>query len=174
MAQTNGIPAARRALFALPAVTGAGPGNAGPEPVTGPVTPFSASASITGNTGVVVPMTLPERSRHAVAHWAGTAANGAGQLWLHPGRLVHGFYNGKPGSLAEHRAYVKSREWVPPELGGKAATVIAFAGIIYHLLIARPLKAAALTVSASADRPLRLAGLTAFLGIAFLLLPHYL
>ncbi len=142
--------------------------------VTGAVTAPAGSGETPVAAGAVVPMRASERAGNAVRHWAGTAASGAGQLWLHPGRLVHGLYTGKPGSLAEHRAYVKSRAWVPPELDGKAASFIAVAGIVYHLLIARPLKAAALTVSASADRPLRLAGLTAFLTVAFLLLSHYL
>ena len=42
--------------------------------------------------------------------------------------------------MAEHRAYIKSRAWVPPELAGKPAAVIAAAGIVYHLTVARPLK----------------------------------
>jgi hypothetical protein len=183
MAQDHAAP---RMLFALPTVTGPGNSNGPVPPVTVPVT---LAGSVTGNAGEhaagavtepmetlgsAVPMTAPERARLAVTHWGGTAATGAGQMWLHPGRLVHGLYNGKPGSLAEHRAYVKSREWVPPELDGKAAAFIAVTGIAYHLLIARPLKAGALTVSASADRPLRLAGLIAFLAVAFFLLANYL
>jgi hypothetical protein len=185
MAQDHAAP---RVLFALPAVTGTGNGPV--PPVTGPVTvPVTLADGVTGNAGEhadgavtepmealssAVPLTAPERARLAVTHWGGTAATGAGQMWLHPGRLVHGLYTGKPGSLAEHRAYVKSREWVPPELDGKAAAFIAATGIAYHLLIARPLKAGALIVSASADRPLRLAGLVAFLTVAFFLLANYL
>jgi hypothetical protein len=107
-------------------------------------------------------MSVPERTRLAVAGWAGTAAEGAGQLWLHPDRVIHSLWHGKPASMAEHRAYMKSRAWVPPELTGKPAAVIAWAGILYHLLIARPLKAVARTVDVAADRPLRLLMLIVF------------
>jgi hypothetical protein len=94
-------------------------------------------------------------------------------LWLNPGRLGHTLWTGKPGSMAEHRAYMKSRAWVPPDLDGKPAAFIAGAGVGYHLLIARPLKAACLTVSASADRPLRLTGLVVLLIVfAVFVLPH--
>ena len=77
-------------------------------------------------------------------------------------RSLYVLWQGKPGSMAEHRAYVKSRAWVPPELTGKPATVIARAGILYHLLIARPLKVVARTIDAAADRPLRLLMLIVF------------
>ena len=135
--------------------TGAAPAVSVVPDAGGDTTPASVSAS----GAEVVPLSPAERTRLVVTHWAGLAGNGAGQLWLNPGRLGHSLYNGKPGSLAEHRAYMKSRAWVPPELDGKPATFIAGAGIGYHLLVARPLKAAALTVSAAADRPLRLTGL---------------
>ena len=55
MAQSNGTPVTRRALFALPAVTEPVPGNAGQcpvtEPVTGPVTLPLTPLTVTGNTG---------------------------------------------------------------------------------------------------------------------------
>ena len=146
MAQSNGTPAGRPPLFALPAVTGPVSRNADQEAVTEPVTPPVTlpltPLSVTGNTGepvtepaagnAVVPLTPAERTRLAVTHWASTAANGAGQLWLNPGRLGHTLYAGKPGSLAEHRAYIKSRAWVPPELDGKAAKVIGGAGVVFY------------------------------------------
>ena len=145
-------------------VPGAGGDTAG-----GGTAPLPVSASGTE----VVPLTPVERTRLAVAHWAEIAANGAGQLWLNPGRLGHTLWTGKPGSMAEHREYVKSRAWVPPELDGKPAAFIAGAGVGYHLLIAKPLKAAALTVSAAADRPLRLTGLVVGLIIlTVFVLPH--
>jgi hypothetical protein len=129
---------------------------------------------VPGGTGTeVVPLTPAERAHLAARHWAELAANGAGQLWLHPDRLGHSLYHGKPGSLAEHRAYIKSREWVPPDLDGKSAKFIGGSGVVYHLLIARPLKAACLTVSAAADKPLRLAGLIALVLIfALAVVPH--
>lgn len=184
MAQHN--PAAPR-LFALPAATGADPGNADPgsvtQPVTGPVTLPLTSVTVTSNTAgtdahpeatvAVVPLTVPERASLAVTHWGSTAANGAGQLWLNPGRILHALWYGRPETMAEHRAYIKSRAWVPKELGGKSRKVVVFLGVAYHLLIARPIKAAARTVDASAERPLRLLMLTAFVSVfAVAVLPH--
>jgi hypothetical protein len=156
MAQSNAVPVPR-VLAVVRDGTGAVPGLS-TEPV-----PVPAAG---------VPMTVPERGRLAVAHWAGTAANGAGQLWLHPGRVLHVLWHGKPESMAEHRAYVKSRAWVPPELTGKPAAVIAVAGILYHLLIARPVKAAARIADASAERPLRMIMLAAFITALAFILPH--
>ena len=74
-------------------VPGAGGDTAGGD--TAPL-PVSASGA------EVVPLTPAEHSRLAVAHWAEIAANGAGQLWLHPGRLGHTLWTGRPGSMAEH------------------------------------------------------------------------
>jgi len=115
-------------------------------------------------------MSVPERCRLAVTHWAGTVASTAGQLWLHRGRVLYVLWHGKPESMAEHRAYVKSRAWVPQDLTGKPATVITVAGIIYHLLIGRPLKAAARIIDAAAERPLRLLMLAAFVSVLALIL----
>ena len=157
MAQSN--PAAPRAPFLLR--PGTGETVPGPEPAT---VPLARDAGTGPGTAVPapVPMSVPERARLAVNRWAGTVANGAGQLWLHPDRVLYVLWHGKPGSMAEHRAYVKSRAWVPAELSGKPAAVIAVAGIVYHLIIARPLKAIARTVDAAAERPLRLLGLVVF------------
>lgn len=171
MAQST--PAPRRALFVLRGGTDAVPAA---EPATVPLVrdvPASPGTEPVPVPPAVVPMTVPERAALAGKHWASTAANGAGQLWLHPDRLGHSLYHGKPGSLAEHRAYIKSREWVPPDLDGKAAKFIGGSGVVYHLLIARPLKAACLMVSAAAERPLRLAGLIALvLVFAIAVVPH--
>src|ERR1700678_422916 len=112
MAQNHAAPAASRALAVVRAGTDAVPESG--QPVLNAGTGTSTEAVPVP--ADVVALTVPERTRLAGAHWGGAAANGAGQLWLHPGRLVHVLYTGKPGSLAEHRAYVKSREWVPPEL----------------------------------------------------------
>ena len=120
----------------------------------------------------VVPLSPRERAGRAGRHWAVTAAEGAGQLWLHPGRVLHALWHGKPESMAEHRAYVKSRAWVPQELSGKWASVIAVAGITYHLAIARPVKAVARIVDAAAERPLRLILLAAFISVLVLIVPH--
>jgi hypothetical protein len=123
----------------------------------GDIKPGTAPIPVSVPGAEVVPLSPAERTRLAAAHWAGIAANGAGQLWLHPGRVVYVLWHGKPESMAEHRAYVKSREWVPEELRGhRPGGFIAAAGIVYHLAIARPVKAAARIVDAAAERPLRL------------------
>jgi len=96
------------------------------------------------------------------------------ELWLHPDRLLYVLWHGKPGSMAEHRAYMKSRAWVPPGLGGGAEKAVIGAGLLYHLIVARPLKAAAKTVDAAADRPLRLLCVAALLLAAFLIASGYL
>jgi len=186
MAPGNSTPVTRPALVVVPAVTGPGSGNTPSPAQAGPVTqagntgervtePTAGNAAAVTAApvaaGAVVPMTLPERGRHAVAHWAGIAAEGAGRLWLHPGRVLYVLWHGKPESMAEHRAYVKSRAWVPPELAGKPAAVITAAGIIYHLLVARPVKCAARIVDGAADRPLRLFMLAVFvIPLVFVLL----
>jgi hypothetical protein len=189
MAQSNGTPAGRPPLFALPAVTGSVSRNAGRRPVTEPVTPPVTlpltPLTVTGNAveGVtdlaasntsgaeVVPLTPAERTRLTVTHWASTAANGAGRLWLDPGRLGHSLYHGKPGSLAEHRAYIKSRAWVPPELDGKAAKVTAGAGVVFYT-IAGIFQIPLLILYAALDRALRLVGLVMLLIFISTVIPH--
>jgi hypothetical protein len=117
-------------------------------------------------------MTPAERTRLAVAHWAGLAANGAGQLWLNPGRLGHTLYHGKPSSMAEHVAYVKSRAWVPPELDGKPAAFIAVTGIVLYS-IAGILQVPLLILKAALDRMLRFTGLAVLLIVlAVFVVPH--
>src|ERR1035441_1831287 len=116
MAQSN--PAAPRAPLTL--IPGTGETVPGPEPAT---VPLAQDAGTGPGTAVPVPaapvpMSVPERARLAVTRWAGTVANGAGQLWLHPDRVLYVLWQGKPGSMAEHRAYVKSRAVQPAELSG--------------------------------------------------------
>ena len=183
MAQSDSTPATRRALFALPAVTEPVTGNAGQpavtEPVTGPVTPLT----VTGNTGgpvtetlagnaEVVPLTPVEHGRLAVAHWVSTAANGAGQLWLNPGRLGHTLWMGRPGSMAEHWGYIKAHPWVPPELDGKAAKVLTVAGVVLYS-IAAIAQIPLLILYAALDGILRLTGLGVLLiTLAVFVVPH--
>jgi hypothetical protein len=121
----------------------------------------------------VVPLTPAERTRLTVTHWAGTAANGAGQLWLHPGRVGHALYHGKPDSMAERRVYVKSRAWVPPELKDDlSGKLIAAEGIAFHW-VAGLIQALLLILYAALDRQLRLAGLIAgILVFVLVVLPH--
>jgi hypothetical protein len=100
----------------------------------------------------------------SAARRAGSAvAKAAGELWLHPDRLVHSLLHGRPESVAEHFAYMKSRAWVPEELEGRKAAFIAWAGIAYHVIVAWPLMtactaliSAATALRAAAVRPLSL------------------
>jgi hypothetical protein len=143
-------------------------------PVPGGTVPPSSAAPEPGTSAALVPgasaapLTVADRAGGAARRVAGAAA----ELWLHPDRLVHSVWHGRPGSMADHRAYVKSRAWVPPEMTGNPEKAVVIAGIAYHLVIARPLKLAAKTLDASADRPLRLFGLIAFLAFLVLLLIH--
>ena len=138
--------------------------------VTGSITAPAGSGEHPVAAGAVVPMQASERAGNAVRRGAGTAARIAGRLWLNPGRVGHALWNGKPETMAEHFAHVKSRAWVPPEMTGKPATFIALAGIAYHLLIGCPVKAVARTVDAAAERPLRLLMLAAFVSVFVLIL----
>ena len=145
----------------------------------GPVTPqggndpATATATAPVTTGAVMPMRRAERAG-AVTRRAGSAITAAvHELWLHPDRLLYVLWHGKPESMAEHRAYMQSRAWVPPEMTGGPEKAVIGAGLFYHLLIARPLKAAAKTVDAAADRPLRLLCLAVFVTVLIVLLARY-
>ena len=174
MTEQRATPVPPRALFVLRG--GAGTGDAVPE-----ASPATVPAPLEASTGdgtevqpvpASVPMTVPERTRLAVAHWAGIAANGAGQLWLHPGRLGHTLWTGRPGSMAEHWDHIKSRAWVPPELDGKPAAFITIAGIVLYS-IAAILQIPLLILYAALDRMLRLTGLTVLLIVlAVFVVPH--
>ena len=184
MAQSNGIPEPRRILRVLPAVTGPVPGNAGPacvtEPVTGPVTlpgvTGNAAGSVTevvaGNASAV-PLSAAERIRLR----ADTAARVAGDAWAPCARLLDRVWHPEPETMAQHRTYIRSREWVAPGITGKSAAVIAWAGILYHAFIAQPVKyamkavvKAALNVEQAADRPLRFLMFAVFVSALILIL----
>ena len=93
-------------------------------------------------------------------------------MWLHPDRLGHSLYNGKPGSMADHRAYIKSRGWVPPDLDGKWRKAIAGAGVVFYTATG-VLQIPLLILYAALDRMLRTAGLiAAVLIFVFAILPH--
>ena len=139
---------------------------------TGPEVPPPApvpedGTAVPAAVSTVAPITMPERVGTAIA---GTVR----ELWLHPDRLGHALWHGAPSTMAGHRDYVKSRAWVPAEMTGKSQRFLIAAGVAYHLVIARPLKAAAKTVDAAADRPLRLLGLAIFVIVLFVLLSAYL
>jgi hypothetical protein len=173
MSEQRAAPAPVRGLRLLGGGTGTGGSaamSAAPGTGTGAGTvPGSVPPPVPGSG--VVPMTVPERAGTVVRHCAGKASAAVHELWLHPERPVHVLWHGKPGSFAEHFSYVVSRAWVPQELTGRKAGFIAWAGFLYHVLIAWPLKAAAKVIDAAADRPLRLLGLVAFIVLLCLFLP---
>lgn len=145
-------------------------------PVTpqGGNSPADSAAPAPVTAGAVMPMRRAERAG-AVTRRAGSAvAEAARELWLHPDRLLYVMWHGKPESMAEHRAYMKSRAWVPPGMDGGAEKAVTGAGLFYHLLIARPLLAAANTVAAAAVRPLRLLCLAVLVLVLIVLLARYL
>ena len=136
--------------------------------------PAGSAAPAPVTTGAVIPMRRAERAG-AVARRGGSAvAEAVRELWLHPDRLLYVMWHGKPESMAEHRAYMKSRAWVPPGMDGGAEKAVTGAGLFYHLIIARPLLAVANTVGAAAVRPLRLLCLAAFVIALIVLLARYL
>jgi hypothetical protein len=159
MSEQRATPAPLRGLRLLRGDTKGDTAGGDTADTKGDTAPIPVSAPGAG----IVPLSPAERIRLAVAGWAGTAAGAVGQLWLHPDRVLYVLWHGKPGSMAEHRAYVKSRAWVPAELSGKPAKVLAVLGIFYHLVIARPVKAVARMADAAAERPLRLLMLAAFI-----------
>ena len=118
-------------------------------------------------------MSAAGRAGTAVRYHARRAAAVAHELWFHPDRLAHSMWQGRPESMAEHFAYIQSRAWVPAELEGRKAAFIAWAGLVYHVLIGWPLKSAAKLLDTAAGRPLRFACLVAFLAVfVFLILPR--
>ena len=155
MAEQHDTPALPPLRQAVPPGTSAAPGTG---TCAGSVPPAA-----------LVPMSRAARAGAAARHGAAASLEAARELWLLPGRLLHVLWHGKPESMAEHRAYMQSRAWVPPGMTGRWEKAVTGAGLAYHLLIARPLKAAAKTVDGAADRPLRLAGLAVFV-IALLVL----
>ena len=119
---------------AAPGVTS--PGNAVPDPVTGPVTgavtPLPETLAVSSNAGapvVVVPVTMPERAAAAVRRGSTATLEAVRELWFREGRLLHVLWHGKPESMAEHRAYMQSRAWVPPGMDGKPEKAVIGAGL---------------------------------------------
>jgi len=179
MTQDHATPVPRRALTIVPAGTGGGPAPVPPVPQDGtgsrPV-PGPGGTSVPVPAAAAVPMPVPERARLAAARWAGTAAEAIRELWLKPGRLIHVIIHGRAETMCEHWAYVKSRAWVPGGMTGNAEKLVAAAGILHHLLIARPVKAAMKTVKfaaekvdQAADRPLRFYLVVLFVALLALL-----
>lgn len=140
----------------------------GPGASAAPVPPGTVPPS-----AALVPVTMPERTALAVRRAGNAVVRTIRELWLHPDRLLYVMWHGKPESMAEHRAYMKSRAWVPPEMTGGAEKAVIGAGIFYHLLIGRPLLAVANMLGAAAPRPLRLLCLAVFVTVLIVLLARY-
>jgi hypothetical protein len=130
----------------------------------------ASPASVAPAGASVAPLSVADRGAVVLR----AVAEAARELWLHPDRLLYVMWHGKPESMAEHRAYMKSRAWVPQGMDGGAEKAVTGAGLFYHLVIARPLLAAANTVGAAAVRPLRLLCLAAFVITLIVLLARYL
>ena len=120
-------------------------------PVTpqGGNSPADGTATAPVTTGAVIPMRRAERAG-AVTRRAGSAvAEAVRELWLHPDRLVHVIIHGNAETMAEHRAYVKSRGWMPKGLDGGWVAIV---GLAHYLVIARPLKASMKAVKFAAEK----------------------
>lgn len=141
---------------------------------TGGDTAAPRSAAPGTGTGVAPVSPAALRPMSPAARAGAAALEAVRELWLHPDRLLYVMWHGKPESMAEHRAYMKSRAWAPPGMDGKPEKAVIGAGLFYHLLIARPLLAAANTLGAAAVRPLRLLCLAVLVVVLFVLLARYL
>jgi hypothetical protein len=152
-----------------------------PVALQGGNSPAGSAATAPVTTGAVMPMRRAERAG-AVTRRAGNAvAEAVRELWLHPDRLLYVAWHGKPESMAGHRAYMKSRAWVPPGMDGGWEATVATIGLIHYLVIARPLKAsmkavkfAAEKVEQAADRAVVFYLVLAFVLILIFLLHRYL
>ena len=153
----------------MPGVTGNGA-----EPVTGP--PAGNASAVTADLETLaggVPLSPAERARLAVA----PAARIAAEAWAPCARFLDRVWHPEPETMAQHRTYIRSRQWVAPGVTGKWAAVIAWAGILYHAFIAQPVKyamkgvvKAALNAEQAADRPLRFLMLAVFVSALILIL----
>src|SRR5690349_22663094 len=114
--------------------------------------PADSGATAPVATGAVIPMRRGERAG-AVTRRAGNAiAEAVRELWLHPDRFLHVIIHGKAETMAEHRAYVESRAWVPKGLDGGWEAAVTFIGLAHYLVIARPLKVSMKAVEFAAEK----------------------
>ena len=142
-----------------------------PDPSTGPGTePVPVPAA-------PVPMPVLAQARLAVSRWLSTAARIAREFWVPCARFLDRVWHPEPETMAQHRTYIRSRQWVAPGITGKWAAVIAWAGILYHAFVAQPVKYAmkavqktVLNAEQAADRPLRFLMLTVFVSALILIL----
>lgn len=168
-------PLPRATLRLLPGSASTEDNPAQPVPVPDPVPSTGTEpAAVLVPTAAVTRITPAERAALAAQSYAT-------ELWTGPGALLHSLRHGKAETLAQHRAYIKSRDWVPGDLNGtRARNAITVLGLVYHWLIGQPLKALAKAIKfaaektdEAAERPLRLIGLLAPL-LAIVLILIYL
>ena len=142
------------------------------------VSASASPASVAPAGASVAPLSVADRGGVAMKRAGSAVAEAIRELWLHPDRLVHVIIHGKAETMAAHRAYVKSRGWMPKGLdGGWVAAV----GLAHYLVIARPLKAsmkavkfAAEKVDQAADRAVVFYPILIFIVVLFVLLARYL
>ena len=114
--------------------------------------PACATATAPVATGAVIPMRRAERAGAVTRRAGNAAAETVRELWLLPGRFGHVIIHGRAETMAEHRAYVKSRAWVPKGLAGGWETAVTIIGLAHYLVIARPLKASMKAVKFAAEK----------------------
>lgn len=121
---------------------------------------------------------MPIRSQAGAAagHAFRSARARAREMAKRPGGPVNALLEAKPESVAEHRAYARSRAWVPPAHSGRfpdsrdrdREAVVGRLGAAYHLLIGTPGVALGNSISGIAARPLRFLLVVLVLGVATL------
>ena len=117
----------------------------GPEPEPGP--------------GGPVPVDPPARristAEHLMLSFLGWAARTADSQRKHR-TFWHwvwdGFWNGQPESLGQHRAHIKSRDWLEDYMTGWLRILVEWENVAFALLVARPVKAACLLANRMVER----------------------
>lgn len=124
-----------------------------------------------------VPMSAAARAGTALRYRYRGAASSAREFELSAERFLYAFAHPQPETMQEHRAYVKSRAWVPEGMPEGAERAAIVAGILHHVVIGRPLKAlakslkfAAMKADEAGDRAFRFYGWLAFIGLLVLIL----
>lgn len=155
------------------------PGPADPDPAKDDETqapdpaPAAPSAAVTLH-GDRMP--IRSQAGAAAGHAFRAARARAREMAKRPGGPVNALLEAKPESVAEHRAYARSRAWVPPAHSGRfpddrdrdREAVVGRLGAAYHLLIGTPGVALGNSISGIAARPLRFLLVVLVLGVATL------
>lgn len=130
------------------------PPEPGPEPEPGPGGP------VPGTGRELVPVEdLPARristAEHLLLAFLGWYARTADSQRKHRSFwhwLWDGVWNGRPESLGQHRAHIKSRDWLEDYLTGWLRILVEWENVAFALLVARPVKAACILVSRMVER----------------------